>query len=486
LTSIATPGSATPSRVQSDFSQLPLVVHLDGTLIRSDFLIENAFSCLGRNPLSAYKIGLALARGKASMKRHLVESVQVDPRALPYDERILAHINEARAKGRSVYLASTWNERRAAAVADHLGLFDGLFVSDHDTDLSGETTARKLTDKFGEQGFDYIGENSADLPVWRIARSVIPVKDPTQVKRALEDNGQNVKQIAIVREWLGLLRIHQYTKNVLIFVPMLTAHRLDLTSFLTGFHAFCAFCLCASSVYIVNDLVDVQSDRLHPTKRNRPLASGAIPPLPALLVAAALLVSAIGIALSVSVPFLAVLAIYFSLTTAYTLILKRKMIIDVIALAALYTIRVAAGAVALDIALSDWLLIFSGFFFTALALMKRYTELAMRLDRAMDDPVSRNYRRADLSIVAALSAASGMNAVTVFALYISSDTVQRLYGHPHALWLVCPLLMYWIGRALMMSHRRLMHDDPIVFALKDKVSLMTASAIGALMLIAMR
>jgi 4-hydroxybenzoate polyprenyltransferase len=453
-------------------------------------LVESFFAYVASTPLSAFKVGSAFVHGKASLKALLADSVQIDAGTLPYDENVLAYIHEAREIGRPVYLASACNERFAKTVAEHLGVFDGVFASNHKTNLSGAAKARTLVDKFGEQGFDYIGDSAADLPVWQGAHSAITIRASASVKRALERGKRDldVEHIpsdgASFHAWLGLLRVHQYAKNALIFVPLLTAHRFELAALWTEFVAFSAFCLCASSVYILNDLVDIQADRLHPTKRSRPLAQGLISPLTAMLAASVLLIASTGLALSISIPFLGVLAAYFLLTTGYTLLLKRKMIVDVIALASLYTIRIIAGCVAISIELSHWLLIFSIFLFTALALMKRYTELAMRLDRSMEDPTNRNYQRADLSIVGALSAAAGMNAVTVFALYISSDTVQRLYSRPLLLWVVCPLLMYWLGRALMMSHRRLMHDDPIVFALKDKVSLMTATSIGLLMLFA--
>jgi 4-hydroxybenzoate polyprenyltransferase len=285
-----------------------------------------------------------------------------------------------------------------------------------------------------------------------------------------------------LRTWAKLLRVHQYAKNGLVFVPMLTAQQLNTHALLLEIGAFSAFSLCASCVYIFNDLADIEADRAHPTKRNRPLAAGTIGPPVAIIVAFLSLLVALAIAASVSLPFLGVLLVYLALTTAYTYSLKRKMFVDVVVLAMLYTIRVIGGAVAIGVETSEWLLAFSMFIFTALALVKRYTELSDLLDKAMPGPANRNYAVSDLSIVAALAAASGFNAVTVFALYISSDAVRHLYHRPQLLWLICPILMYWIARILMLSHRGMMDEDPVVFALKDRRSFVCGLAIGAILL----
>lgn len=286
------------------------------------------------------------------------------------------------------------------------------------------------------------------------------------------------------RTWLALFRVHQYAKNALVLVPLLTAQQFSPDAAVTALLAVLAFSLCASSVYVLNDLVDLGADRAHPTKQNRPLARGAIQLSHAIIAVPILFIAAALVAASVSLPFLGVLLGYFAVTTAYSFILKRKLLIDVVTLAMLYTFRVIGGAVALDVAISQWLLAFSMFMFMALALIKRYAELTVRLDSGLPDPPNRDYGVGDLNVVAALAAAAGFNAVTVFALYISSDTVDTLYSRPHLLWLACPVLIYWIGRAVTLASRRCMHDDPIVFAMKDRVSLAVLALLGALTLAA--
>ena len=312
--------------------------------------------------------------------------------------------------------------------------------------------------------------------------AIVPSADPLRPENGLAPS--RTAPAAGLKTWAKLLRVHQYAKNGLVFVPMFTAQQLHLQPFLQEIAAFAAFSLCASCVYIFNDLADIEADRAHPTKKNRPLAAGTIAPPVAVVVACLALLAAAAIAATVSWPFLGVLTAYFALTTAYTYSLKRKMVIDVVVLAMLYTIRVIGGAVAIGVETSEWLLAFSMFIFTALALVKRYTELSGFLDKAVSGPSNRNYTVGDLPIVAALAAASGFNAVTVFALYVSSDAVRHLYHRPQFLWLICPILMYWIARILMLSHRRLMDDDPVVFALKDWRSCMCGLIVGAILLAA--
>lgn len=464
--------------------QIPLVVDLDGTLLRSDLLIESAFAELGRSPTSIAAMIAALWQGKAALKALLAERQQLDPASLPYDQEILAYLRETMATGRPVYLASASHQTHVAKIASHLGL-SGWFATDAAINLSAEAKARRLVEAFGPRGFDYIGNHAHDLPVWRSARNALGVRVPKRVASKFVGEGNRLEQIpsrhSTWRDWLKLLRVHQYAKNLLVFVPLLTSHQLSPAPILLASLAAVSFCFCASSFYIVNDIVDLKSDRDHPENSRRPLASGAISIKQALAAAALLFAAAVLIGLSVSITFLAVLLGYAVLTTAYSLWLKRKMIADVITLAALYSARIVGGAVAIGVTMSEWLLAFSVFMFTALALIKRYVELAKRLDMNKPDPANRNYQIGDLGILASLAAAAGFNAITVFALYISSNTVRELYRHPQMLWFICPVLIYWFARMLMMAHRRHMHHDPILFAVSDKVSLASLLVICALM-----
>ncbi len=466
----------------------PLVVDLDGTLIASDLLIETAFSELGRRPRSLFDMLAALSHGKAALKHRLSEPADFDPSTLPYDPEVLALIRQAKAEGRPVYLASASHQRLVERIADHLGEFNGWFASNETTNLAGLRKAQQLVEAFGERGFDYVGNDAADLPVWEKAAKSIAIRTPAGVRKRLAQQCPEAEHLTHARPtwrtWAKMMRVHQYAKNALIFLPILAAHLFTVEAFTQAFLAFVAFSLCASSIYILNDLVDLQDDRGHRSKCKRPLPSGAIPLMHGVIAIPILFLSALAVGAAVSLPFLGVLLGYFALTTAYSFVLKRMMVVDVITLAGLYSVRVIGGAVATSIMVSEWLIAFCMMIFMSLALIKRYVELAARRDANLPDPTSRDYKNSDLDIVAALAAAAGFNAVTVFALYISSDTVNELYSRPQILWLVGPLLMFWIARALMLAGRRLMDDDPVVFALKDRVSLMTVATAVVLIVVA--
>ena len=325
-----------------------------------------------------------------------------------------------------------------------------------------------------------MGNSRDDIPVWKHARAAITVNASRQIVRGLSKTSaaEHLTSPASTRRasgsaWIRLLRPHQWLKNALVAIPLFTAHDFTSEALLRVILAVIAFSTCASSVYILNDIVDVQLDRAHPTKRNRPLALGEVPIWTALIASPVLLIIAAVIASYVSLPFLAVLATYYGGTIAYTFLLKRKMLIDVVALSCLYTVRVIGGTVALALPFSEWLLGFSTFIFLSLALVKRHAEMALRLDQGLPDPINRNYKASDLPVIIAMATAAGYCAVIVFSLYLSSEAVRTLYTRPQLLWLVCPLLLYWISRTLMMSHRRHIQDDPVIWAISDRVSLAT-------------
>ena len=310
-----------------------------------------------------------------------------------------------------------------------------------------------MVDQFGEGNFDYVGNDRVDLHIWSHARLAYVLSDSALLANKVQSSGKPAQTLKVpkptLRKWRKALRVHQYSKNALLFVALVTAHAYNLASFTSALLAFIAFSLCASSVYLLNDLVDLRDDRKHPSKRNRPFASGDIPLQQGMVVIPLLLLGAFFCAGMVSLQLTGALLGYFALTLSYSLSWKRKLIVDVVALASLYTVRVIAGAVAISVLPSEWLLAFSMLIFTCLALVKRYIELAMRIDKELPDPSNRNYRLMDLPIIGALAAASGFNAVTIFALYVSSPAVGGIYRHPDVLWLICPVLLYWLSRVIV-------------------------------------
>jgi 4-hydroxybenzoate polyprenyltransferase len=473
---------------QLSSGDIPLVVDLDGTLIRTDMLYESFFASATAGFEHHWSTVSALRRGKAYLKAHLAGACTIDYGLLPYNSDVLDLIRDAKSEGRRVYLATASDRHHADGIVAHLGGLDGVFASDGVVNLSGNNKARLLVETFGDHGFDYIGNNTVDLAIWSHARKAYVASNSAALARKVELLGVPMEPVGTTRPslrvWLRALRVHQYAKNVLIFVPLLTAHAYAFHYLLSALFAFVAFSLCASSVYLLNDLIDLRADRQHPTKQKRPFACGAIPLAHGVIAIPILLALAYMCAALTSSWFTSVLTAYFALTLAYSFTLKRRLMVDIVVLATLYTTRVIAGAAALPVVPSEWLLAFSMFVFTCLALVKRYVELALRIDRELPDPSNRNYRLIDLPIIGALAAASGFNAVTIFALYVSSPAVEGLYRHPKLLWLLCPILMYWLSRIVILAHRRVVDDDPIVFALHDRNSRVCGAMTIAIMLLA--
>jgi len=463
----------------------PLVVDLDGTLIRTDVLIESGFAYLKSAPHRFYRPLLWLARGgKPALKAGLAENTSVDVKALPYDPEVLAWLKEEHEAGRPLLLATASHERYAHAIAEHLGLFEKTFATSEDVNLSAEKKRDRLVAEFGEKNFDYAGNSRDDLSVWQSAARAYVVNPCHGVERAARKIG-NVERVIETRPptlktWAKSLRMHQWLKNLLIFVPLLAAHKLTAPDLvIEALLAFFAFGLCASSVYLLNDLLDLDDDRHHPTKCKRPLASGAVPltwgigVFPILLAGAFLLAG-----LLLPWRFTAVLAGYYVLTLAYSVYLKRQVMVDVVVLAMLYTLRIVAGTAAIGAHLTFWLLAFSMFIFLSLALVKRYAELHTINARGLARSRGRGYVAGDLPLITSLGSASGYLSVLVLALYIQDGHTARLYRHPELIWLACPLLLYWISRTWILAHRGQMHDDPIVFAARDRVSLAVVMLCG--------
>ena len=466
-------------------NELPLVVDLDGTLIRSDALLETVFLLLKNQPHRIIDLLRWTLCGKAHLKARLAESTQIDVAALPYDTSVIALIQEQREMGRTVILATASHELIARKVADHLSLFDDTIGSKEGFNLSAKVKRDVLVARYGERGFDYVGNSRDDIPVWQSARHAIIANPVMGVERKARRHGNVVqtlyKPATPIRHWRKALRIHQWLKNLLLFVPLLASHAYsDLKLIRISLFAFVAFGLCASSVYVLNDLIDLPDDRHHHSKRDRSFAAGHLPLIQGVIAVPALLIAAFGIgATLLPRPFIFGLGSYVMLTMAYSLGLKRIAVIDVIVLALLYSLRIIVGATTLAIPLSYWLLGFSMFMFLSLALVKRCTELLHLRELGTQMAArGRGYYANDLPMVASLGAAAGYIAVMVLALYINDDRTSKLYAHPEIIWFACPLLLTWITRVWMLAHRGLMHDDPVIFAVRDKVSLL----IGAMML----
>lgn len=457
----------------------PLVIDLDGTLIHSDLLLESGLSFLKRQPLKLLSPLSWLAKGKAILKTRLAQSAPIDVSVLPYNSAVLELIAREKALGREIILATASHQRYAEQVAEHLGLFDRVLATDENINLSAHRKRDALIQEFGEGGFDYAGNSTDDLPVWKAARLAYVVNSKGKITRRAKLNGNVEEELKrhphnTMKTWAKALRLHQWAKNALIFIPLLASHRLmEFNLLLSGLIAFLLFGFCASSVYILNDLLDLDDDRHHPNKCRRPFASGALSIGSGLLAfPLLLLVAFVGSAAFLPWKFSVALAAYYGLTVAYSFWLKRRMTVDVIVLAMLYTSRIIAGTFAFGVQLTFWMLAFSMFIFLSLALVKRYAELREARHKGKDGKTrGRGYFPDDLEMISSLGAASGYLSVMVLALYIQDRSTAAMYHYPQVIWLACPLLLYWITRMWMLTHRGLMHDDPVVFAIKDQTSL---------------
>lgn len=475
----------TDTRPRATAEQVPLVVDLDGTLIKTDLLVESVIRLLHRNLLYIFLLPLWLLKGKAALKSELAKRVSLDASLLPFNEPFLAWLREQHASGRQLVLATASHCTPAAAVARHLGLFAQVFSTEPGVNLGGSNKKKVLVERFGAQGFDYAGNASPDLHIWPHARRAILVNPDRGIERKAR-RCADVEHVYVDRKSgpalvARAIRVHQWLKNLLVFVPMLAAHQWGNGGVLANvLLAFGAFSCSASAIYLVNDAFDLDSDRAHPRKKRRPMAAGDLPLTQAAALTVVLLAASLAMASTVSLHFVGMLLVYVVTTLAYSLWLKQYVLIDVMALGALYTLRVIAGAVAATVMPSFWLIAFSMFLFTSLALVKRCAELKSLELENKAVAKGRDYRVSDFGQLSSFGAAAGNGAIVVLAFYLNSPDVKEHYRNPAVLWLLCPLLMYWIGRMWVKAGRGEMNDDPIVYSVKDRASLVIALLAGLL------
>ena len=470
------------SQNSSPLTMLPLCVDLDGTLVKSDTLADSLCVLARTHPWDLLRLPGWLLGGKARFKQEVSARAPLDAAHLPYNEALIVYLREQAASGRPLYLSTGADQHLAKEVAQHLGLFDGVFSSDGVTNLTGGAKLRLLESHFGRDGFAYVGNSRKDLPLLGAATGAM-LANPTPglqsllqrkkipVQQVFQDRASGLQSI-----WRAL-RVHQWAKNVLIFLPLILAHALKMNMLLQSAVAFLSFSLVASSTYIVNDVLDLAADRVHPRKRRRPFAAGDLSVLAGICVAALLFAAGVAISLPMAPKFTFWLLVYCVVTLAYSLYFKRVVIVDVIILSALYTLRILAGAAAARVPVSDWMAGFSIFFFFSLALVKRFSELENLRARGVAPSNGRGYLVHDLEQLRAFGTGSAFASIVVFTLYINNPEVRNLYHHPQRLWLLTPLLIWWMSRVWLRASRGQMHEDPVIFALTDRASLLAGVAI---------
>jgi 4-hydroxybenzoate polyprenyltransferase len=459
-----------------------LCVDLDGTLIRGDLLWECVLVLLKTRPVTLLLLPFWLFSGRASLKRKLAARIDLNPACLPYRQQVLDLVQQEKATGHRTALVTAADQNLAETISSYLGLFDEVHGSDGHVNLKGANKAAFLAQQFGQDGFEYVGDSAADLAVWRNARAAHVVG--TQVRAEQAAAVTTLKSTILVtrpsfRTWINALRGHHWAKNLLLFLPMFLAHNLAIGPLVRTFLGFSLYGFCASGLYILNDLLDLHSDREHPWKKKRPFAAGDISIPEGLLASAVLLSTALGLGFFLDVQFGFALLGYATLTMLYSFYLKKIALLDVFVLSSFYSFRILAGALITGTPLSQWFLAFSMFFFLSLAMAKRYSELLHAQDLVVAGNSGRGYHTGDRELLLSLGVGSSFSAVVIFSLYVHSQDVGLLYSSPEFLFLLCPIVLYWLSRTWLMAHRGELKEDPVTLAIRDPVSYGVALAAAA-------
>ncbi len=481
------PGKTT--LVASEGQVRPLCVDLDGTLVKSDTLVDSLLVMVRTHPLDLVKVPGWIAQGKAALKAQVAERVSLNVAHLPYNKPLLAFLEQEHGQGRKLYLATGADASLAVRVAQHTALFDGVLASDGRTNLTGSNKLESFEKHFPGSGFDYIGNARPDIPLLAVAGQAMVANPDGALISAARAGRFKVAQrfddrAPILRTLRRALRLHQWAKNALIFLPLVLAHSGALPQVVSTVVAFLCFSLCASATYILNDLLDIEADRRHPRKRYRPFASGDLAAKTGVLIAGGFLAVSLAAAVALPVGFLGYLLLYLMTTLAYSFYFKRIVLIDVLLLSGLYTVRLLAGAAAAAVPISPWLAGFSIFLFLSLAMVKRFSEMQNLRTAGAVPSNGRGYLISDIEQLRAFGTSAAYAAVVVFSFYISSLAGSKLYLHAQRLWLITPLMIFWLSRVWLLASRGEMDEDPVIFAVTDKASLLIGVAVAAIALFA--
>lgn len=457
-------------------SNNPLCIDLDGTIIYSDCFLESILKLIKSQPFTILLIPFWILKGLVHFKNEVFSRIELNTESLPYNFDLIDYIKSERLTGRKTILITASVQSIADSVGNYLGIFDEIYGTKKDLNLKGENKRDFLVKLFGDKQFVYAGDTTPDLKVWQSASAALVVSNNKsfikQVEAITTIEKLFTKEVKPLKTFIKSIRVYQWIKNILIFLPLVLAHKIgNQDSLIQAILAFIAFSFTASSVYLTNDLLDLESDRLHIRKKLRPLASGDMTLKNGVIFATLLLLLSFTLSIILlNWQFSLILFLYYLVTTAYSFYLKKIPILDILVLASLYTIRIIAGGGATSTPLSHWLLAFTMFLFLSLAVLKRYTELLLMKNENRLKTTGRGYHIDDMALLMGLGPSSGFLAVLVFSLYVNSDQVISLYKHPTFLWGIAPLLLFWISRIWFLATRGQMTDDPIVFAAKDKVS----------------
>lgn len=460
-------------------SKIVLAVDLDGTLTPTDTLYESILLLIRKKPLWLFFLLNYLLKGKAAFKAMLSDKINLDVTSLIYNNQLIDWLKVQKNRGTKIILCTAANEKIANSVADHLQCFESVIASNNKINIKSTLKREVLEKKYGFKGFNYVGNSNDDLSVWAGASEAILVNTSNSTRRKAEKLANVTKIFPSKKpslfDFFRVIRLHQWLKNLLLFVPIFAAHKInDVHDIILLFFAFCSFCACASSVYIINDLVDLENDRKHPTKFNRPFASGIMPIKIGILLAPLFVLISLLIAFRIGYDFAFVLIAYFTLTLLYSIWLKTIVLIDCLTLSILYSIRIIAGAIVVEVVLSFWLLAFSVFIFLSLAFVKRYVEITLHAPKGNKMIHGRGYFKKDAQLVQTIGVVAGYLSVLLMALYIHSENVAILYSFPELIWSAVFLILFWVSWLWFKAHRGEVPDDPLIFAVRDKTSLIVS------------
>ncbi len=467
----------------------PLCVDLDGSLVKSDTLIDSFLVLVRTQPALLFALPGRLLHGKAAFKAFITAHIPLDVAHLPYNRKLVQFLHEEKARGRAIYLVTGADVGLAQRVAAHFGIFTGVLASDGQVNLTGTRKLDRMRGQLGDGAYDYVGNDAPDLPL--LAHAAEPMVANPSLRLRLRLRMRGIRPARTFTERAGplwsvliALRPHQWAKNLLIFLPLLLAHVIAVNRLLDALLAFCCFSLTASSAYIVNDLLDIESDRRHAQKRQRPFATGDLSAFAGIGIVALSLLLAFSAARLLPLGFYSWLLLYLAATLSYSWYLKRIALVDVLVLSGLYTLRLLAGSAATDSHISPWLAGFAIFLFFSLAIVKRFAELENLRSSGLPPRNGRGYLVADINQLRSFGTSSAFAAVMVFAIYISSSDVMKLYRRPQLLWLIMPFMILWLCRVWLLASRGELNEDPLVFALTDRMSLAIGAAVAAIALLA--
>lgn len=465
----------------------PLCVDLDGTLIKSDSLFDAFCELVRRNPFAAWRVPLWMMGGRARMKIEIARRAPLEASRLPYNLQLLRYLQAQWREGRPLYLATGADAGLAERVAAHLGIFQGVLGTEGKINLTKSRKLARLKERFGE--FDYVGNSDADVVILAGSHEAMVANPTLGLRLALRMRHIPVSRVFIDRRPVGrtlvkAIRLHQWAKNVLLFVPLLLSHKLTAPSAVAAIAAFFCFCFMASANYLVNDMLDIESDRRHRSKRLRPFAAGDLSVAGGIALSLALILASAALLPVLPRAFALWLGLYIVATLSYSLYLKRVAVVDVLLLSGLYTLRLLAGGAATGTEISPWLAGFSSFLFLSLAMVKRFSEIENLREMGATATHGRGYLVADMEQIRSFGTSSAYAAVVVFMLYIARPDVTELYRHATRLWLIVPLLIYWLNRVWLLASRGELDDDPVVFAMRDAMSLAVGAAVAVLALLA--